>query len=268
MKSLTIRWRIVASFAIILALMMAMAAVAYTRLVRIEQLTSGIELDGVPGLTDINQIAVELVVNDSLTQDYVTEIGDALTQQMRSEILSGRALLDALIGHYDTTITTDADRELFGTFKKAQALHIAAQDDILKANRDRTPDGVNRQIAQLSLEFEKARAAAAALAEYNKTDVTASTRMITDAVWRAKASVLISVVGGLIFAVVCGFFLLGAISRPLSRLVSVLDGMRTGDLSARLSVDRRDEFGTLATGFNRMSDELAELVGQVQQSGT
>jgi methyl-accepting chemotaxis protein WspA len=75
------------------------------------------------------------------------------------------------------------------------------------------------------------------------------------------------VAGGLIFALVCGFFLLRAITRPLGLLVRVLDGMGTGDLSARLSVDRRDEFGALATGFNRMSDELARLVGQVQQSG-
>ena len=59
----------------------------------------------------------------------------------------------------------------------------------------------------------------------------------------------------------------GLNSVGLGRLVSVLDVMRTGDLSARLNVDRRDEFGTLAAGFNRMSDELAGLVGQVQQSG-
>ena len=39
MKNLTIRRRIVVSFAVILALMMVMAAVAYTRLIRIEQIT-------------------------------------------------------------------------------------------------------------------------------------------------------------------------------------------------------------------------------------
>ena len=53
----------------------------------------------------------------------------------------------------------------------------------------------------------------------------------------------------------------------LGRLVTVLDAMRTGDLSGRLNVDRGDEFGALATGFNRMTDELAGLVGQVQASG-
>ena len=50
MKNLTIRRRIVVSFAVILALMMVMAAVAYTRLIRIEQLTSSIELEALPAL--------------------------------------------------------------------------------------------------------------------------------------------------------------------------------------------------------------------------
>jgi PAS domain S-box-containing protein len=56
-------------------------------------------------------------------------------------------------------------------------------------------------------------------------------------------------------------------SEFLARLIAVLDAMRTGDLSGRLSVDHGGEFGTLAAGFNRMTDELARLVGQVQASG-
>ena len=43
--------------------------------------------------------------------------------------------------------------------------------------------------------------------------------------------------------------------------------MRQGDFTQRMPVDRRDEFGALAEGFNRMTDELTALVGQVQKSG-
>ncbi|MEP6914675.1 MAG: MHYT domain-containing protein [Acidobacteriota bacterium] len=56
-------------------------------------------------------------------------------------------------------------------------------------------------------------------------------------------------------------------SEFLGRLVGVVDAMRTGDLSRRLTVDRGNEFGTLTTGFNRMTDELVGLVGHVQESG-
>ena len=63
MNNWTIRGRIAASFAVILALMMVMATVAYTRLMRIEQLTSVIDEDSLPGLNYTHQIVVERLTN-------------------------------------------------------------------------------------------------------------------------------------------------------------------------------------------------------------
>ena len=43
--------------------------------------------------------------------------------------------------------------------------------------------------------------------------------------------------------------------------------MRVGDFTQRLTVDRKDEFGILGDGLNRVADDLSQLVGQVQRSG-
>jgi len=269
MKNLTIRRRIVVSFAVILALMMVMAAVAYTRLIRIEQLTSGIELETLPALDYTHLIVVDRMANYSLTEQYVLQTDMAMKQKLRSAILESRVYAETLATQFSATMNSPAETELFAAFKSAQGLYESEQDKVLTAGLDqRHREEVIKEInEELSPPFEKAQSAAGALSDFKKTEAGAATRMISEAVWRAKAGVLLSVGGGLIFALVCGFFLLRAITRPLGRLVSVLDVMRTGDLSSRLNVDRRDEFGTLAAGFNRMSDELAGLVGQVQQSG-
>src|SRR5438093_10042995 len=269
MKNLTIRRRIVVSFAVILALMMVMAAVAYTRLIRIEQLTSGIELETLPALDYTHLMVVDRMANYSLTEQYVLQTDMAMKQKLRSAILESRVYAETLATQFSATMSSPAETELFAAFKSAQGLYESEQDKVLTAGLDqRRREEVIKEInEELSPPFEKAQSAAGALSDFKKTEAGAATRMISEAVWRAKAGVLLSVGGGLIFALVCGFFLLRAITRPLGRLVSVLDVMRTGDLSSRLNVDRRDEFGTLAAGFNRMSDELAGLVGQVQQAG-
>ena len=121
--------------------------------------------------------------------------------------------------------------------------------------------------AELYPAFAKTQAAAAAVADFNKAEAVESTRRIIASAASAQNVVLVTVGLGLALAVFCGYFLLQAITRPLGRLVAVLDVMRTGDLSGRLTVDRVDEFGNVATGFNSMTDELAGLVGQVQASG-
>jgi methyl-accepting chemotaxis protein WspA len=58
-----------------------------------------------------------------------------------------------------------------------------------------------------------------------------------------------------------------SVAQPLNRLVANLERMRQGDFTQRLSLDRRDEFGVLSEGLNRLADDLSELVGQVQRSG-
>ena len=214
-------------------------------------------------------IVVDRMANYSLTEQYVLQTDMAMKQKLRSAILESRVYAETLATQFSATMSSPAETELFAAFKSAQGLYESEQDKVLTAGLDqRHREEVIKEInEELSPPFEKAQSAAGALSDFKKTEAGAATRMISEAVWRAKAGVLLSVGGGLIFALVCGFFLLRAITRPLGRLVSVLDVMRTGDLSSRLNVDRRDEFGTLAAGFNRMSDELAGLVGQVQQSG-
>jgi methyl-accepting chemotaxis protein WspA len=269
MKGWTIRRRIVASFAVTLALMMVMATVAYTRLARIEQLTGGIEKDILPGLNFSNQIMVERMANYSLTQEYGLETDAAMQQRLRAAILASRTYMVTLVEQYGGSIDSPGEQKLFESFKSAQTLYVSAQDEVLAARMDPNSRGevVKKISARLYPEFEKTGAAAGALVDHNKEEAVDSIRLIAESVLRAKGAVLLSVGVGLAVAFFCGYFLLRAITRPLGRLVTVLDGMRTGDLSGRLNVDRADEFGTLAAGFNRMTDELAGLVGQVQQSG-
>jgi methyl-accepting chemotaxis protein WspA len=58
-----------------------------------------------------------------------------------------------------------------------------------------------------------------------------------------------------------------AITLPLNQLVEVIERMRNGDFTQRVSLQRKDEFGLLGDGLNRLADDLSVLVGQVQRSG-
>ncbi len=71
----------------------------------------------------------------------------------------------------------------------------------------------------------------------------------------------------LLASLLVGHFQSSAIAAPLNRLVAALERMRQGDFTERLPADRKDEFGILSEGLNRLADDLSELVGQVQRSG-
>ena len=71
----------------------------------------------------------------------------------------------------------------------------------------------------------------------------------------------------LLCSILVGRIQSSAVTEPLNRLVATLDKMRSGDFTERLSLNRRDEFGVLSDGLNRLADDLSQLVGQVQRSG-
>lgn len=69
---------------------------------------------------------------------------------------------------------------------------------------------------------------------------------------------------GLVVMVLLGL----SLSRPARRLVAMLDDIARGegDLTKRLSVDRQDELGAMASGFNRFLDKLQGMIKEVVAS--
>ena len=60
-------------------------------------------------------------------------------------------------------------------------------------------------------------------------------------------------------AVSLGWAFSERIARPLRKVAAAAETLAQGDLTARVQVDTRDEFGTLGTTFNRMADAIAMI---------
>lgn len=58
-----------------------------------------------------------------------------------------------------------------------------------------------------------------------------------------------------------------SVTAPMQTIVSALERMQQGDFTARVQMDRGDEFGAVGNSLNKLADELSVLVGQVQRSG-
>jgi methyl-accepting chemotaxis protein WspA len=91
--------------------------------------------------------------------------------------------------------------------------------------------------------------------------------MVENAYQATRALVVVFLLVALAISMGLVFWMLQSTTSPLSRLLDMVGRLGAGDLSHRLDLKRQDEFGDLARGFNRMSDELVALVGQVQTSG-
>ncbi|WP_024303715.1 methyl-accepting chemotaxis protein [Pseudogulbenkiania sp. MAI-1] len=267
MKNWTIRQRILGSFALILLLMAVQGALALASLGSINEDVVALDRDSAPGVYYSQQLEAAWLENLVLTQHLVWE-SKAEEESFHTKLLANQRRLDELAAQYETTIFTTRDRALFEAFKKLREPYARIQSDILKLS-----DGAKNREAQALLRhelgpaFEKTRSAIQAIVALNKTNSDRAESTIMADIVRTRMVIITGMVVTLLAAFICGYFLLQAIAQPLGRLLGVLDVMRQGDFTARMQLARRDEFGSVADGFDRMSDELAALVGQVQKSG-
>jgi two-component system phosphate regulon sensor histidine kinase PhoR len=76
---------------------------------------------------------------------------------------------------------------------------------------------------------------------------------------------LLAIVGLGVLAL--SYWLVAHVIRPLESLIKSAEAIASGDYTQRVYVENRDELGTLARTFNRMSQELNARMTQLSQTG-
>ena len=269
MNNWTIRQRLIGSFVLILAMMIVMGGVAYVRLATIDRNAASAAHQSIPGLHQSTRVLGNLTMSYALTVEQIGLDDVLLAQTLETRLKENQASMEESMRDYVATMDVQdaADSKLFDTFKALHAEYQRTQQQILQLSADLKYNDANKLWRDtFDPRFEAAREAIQAVVDYNKGVADRSIVQITSAITSAKLGMLIAFVLTLVLIFVSAHYLLQAISVPLRQLTAMVDVLRAGDFSQRVQLQRRDEFHALAEGFNRMTNELTELVGQVQKS--
>ena len=268
MKNWTLRQRILASFAVIIAIMLLMVVVSYSRLLKIEASEESVRDDALPGVYFSSMIRSGWVDSFLRTQEMLgLKEGQGISAEDAADFQAFEARLVEQINNYRATVTTEEDKVEIAAFEK---LHEDFQKILMKVldlhKNNQEADAIKLFNEQLTPAWTAGRMKLNDIIRENKTVADNDMAAIDDAVLEAKISMGISLLVAVLAAGFCGLLLMRAIMAPMNRIVEILEIMRTGDLSGRLNLERKDEFGAVETGFNDMMTELTSLVSQAQRS--
>ncbi|QPF76285.1 HAMP domain-containing protein [Roseateles sp. DAIF2] len=106
------------------------------------------------------------------------------------------------------------------------------------------------------------------LSEFADLQTSSKARLLAELAEQRKSTVRIAAL--LIVIVVAGlvagaFWLVRSIQQPLAQAMEVAGQIAGGDLTTRVAVNRRDEFGLLLGAMDRMAGQLRQVVGEVRQ---
>ncbi|MDF3201185.1 MULTISPECIES: methyl-accepting chemotaxis protein [unclassified Pseudomonas] len=268
MKNWTLRQRILASFAVIIAIMLLMVVVSYSRLLKIELSEESVRDDAVPGVYLSSMIRSAWVDSYLQTLDIIGLREDkGLTDDDKAEFKSFEARILTQMANYKATINGGDDQAEFDKFEALHQAYNKALSGVLDRLQNRDVVAARKQFdAELTPTWTAGRMKLNDIITENKDVADRATNAIDDAVSAAKISMGVSLILAILAAGLCGLLLMRAIMAPMKRIVDILETMRTGDLSKRLNLERKDEFGAVETGFNDMMTELTALVSQAQRS--
>lgn len=269
MKNLSVRNRILGGFGGILLVMMVIGGLTYWCLALLDRHALTVKTDSVPGLYRSS------LIKDALNVDYGIVINRFVGRDPKAKpqierlIADQQAKLDRLIADYEETIFTDEDRQAFAHFRSAYRDYRKAGDAMTLNEGDKSDlDSVTNRIAtKFEPVYKVAFKAIDDVAILNQKRATGLLNQVDDEIRWLLAAVAIGTILGLLNAAFAGYSILRAITVPLGRLTSLMDAMRQGDFTQRMENHRQDEIGAVADGFNRMADEVMDLVSQVQKSG-
>ncbi|VVN88175.1 methyl-accepting chemotaxis protein [Pseudomonas fluorescens] len=268
MKNWTLRQRILASFAVIIAIMLLMVVVSYSRLLSIESSENVVRSDSVPGIHYSSLIRGAWVDDYVLTQQLIGLGGGRGMTQADKDMYEGiEERLQTSMASYRSTIFEKDDQARFDEFERIHDQYDKLLEEVLDAYQHNDIEQARRILTeQMTPTWDAGRKLLDNLIEFNREAAEAATDSIISSVAVAKLIMGISLLVAVIIAGVCGLLLMRAIMAPMNRIVEILEVMRTGDLSNRLNLARKDEFGVVETGFNDMMAELTSLVSQAQRS--
>ena len=268
MKNWTLRQRILASFAVIIAIMLLMVVAAYSRLLSLESSEETVRADSIPGVYYSSMIRSAWVDSYVLTLQLVGSSDQRdLNNEDRKLYASYEERLKLELENYRGTIFDKNDRAAFDEFERLHQQYAQILANVLELYQAKQFAQAHTMVTeQLAPAWMAGRKQLNSVIDANRSSASEATENIAHSVMTAKVSMLVSLLIAVLAAALCGYLLLKAIMSPMKRIVSILEVMRSGDLSSRLNLERKDEFGAVETGFNDMMTELTSLVSQAQRS--
>jgi methyl-accepting chemotaxis protein WspA len=263
---ITLGRRIGFSFGALFVLMLVMAAIAYVRLRAIDEEATSLARESVPGIFLATSLREASTEGYALAERAFFVDGDAATMKRDLDQMPNvLRRLEQISTGYQATLSQEDDRERFRGFRTSWEHFLPLLNDAMREAQSSRP-AAQASFVRLTPAWQEVLSTVNVLVAENRGDADRSAKLIQGSVRNAEVTLAVALGVVLVVALVTGYALLKAITVPMARLVEVHDVMRTGDLTQRLYLRRHDEFGSLQEGFNRMTEELASLVSQAQES--
>jgi chemotaxis signal transduction protein/HAMP domain-containing protein len=173
---------------------------------------------------------------------------------------------DQLLSEYEATIADEENQALFDDLTEQLSSYRQVRNDNLALIEAGNYDQTLAVLGEVTAALEAADDSLQALIDYN--DAYAQTLLSDNGDYFRTMTILMIVISiiGIALAVGLGLKLANSIATPLKSMVHAAEQIAEGDLDVTVRVDANDEVGDLGKAFEKMSQNLNEVLGNIDSA--
>lgn len=235
-----ILWKLFSGYVVLILLSISIVGILISKQVE-EETLSEIERSLYLRATFLQNIALELLSNSSniKIQDRIKNLGKKIDTRFTVININGRVLADSQ--------KDPKAMDNHGNRPEILAAHSHGQ-----GITTRFSDTVKNNMMYYALAVMKDDK----LIGYVRTSLPLS--VIDERLSRIHTLVLFAMSVSILVALLLGFFVARGFAKPLTAMTTIAENMSEGNYDQRISIDRKDEIGSLAKALNKMAKNSSE----------
>lgn len=172
-----------------------------------------------------------------------------------------------LLESYKQTIRSDMEnQQLYDNVISSMTSYRTLRDNNLELIHNQKYDQALAELQSVTDARENADSQLQKLVDYNK-QISSDTIQDNLEHFKSQTVIMITVItAGILLAVILGLILANVISRQLNRLVKAAGRIADGDLDVTVEVNTKDEIGTLANAFRKMTDNVNHVLTNINSA--
>lgn len=237
---------------------------------------------GINSMNNLNNASINMYNNNFLPSQDLANIQTYLqqvrsvhllalyekdTSKVQSRLDEINLLVDQsnqLLESYKQTIQSDMEnQQLYDNVIASMKSYRILRDNNLELIHNQQYDQALAELKSVTDARENADSQLQKLVEYNK-QISSNTIKGNSERFKSQTIIMITVITvGILLAIILGLLLASFISRQLNRLVKAAGRIADGDLNVTIEVNTKDEIGTLANAFIKMTDNVNHVLTNI-----
>jgi len=264
-RNMRIGTKLISTFIIVACMAGGMGAFGILNMKNVDAEYTALYKDYGISLGDLGSAGIDFNRNRFRLASMLLTDNQARKEELAAEIRGIVADMDASLEEFRATIRSEENRRKYDEMKRNLEEFEAVQEEIISL----ALAGRNAEAAAL-MEARGADLASAAndmimeLFDARTENGLKNSEALTQSTATTMTVMIVVVVVLTALSLLFGIVVSRMISRPVNKLVAAAGRIADGDLNVHIDIDSRDEIGQLADVFRKMSDNLNEIMGNIQ----